>query len=333
MRVYISYSHYVRHKKNKQVSHLAFGPFNFQPTCTNLPLHFSLFFFFEENISLFYLYITNKFVNLENHSHMKMQSLSSASFNSYSPSDNLSRIAARVINEFHSRDDLLLEYSDESKIFVDDDDDNNNNQQQRDEDEDEDEFEFPRAPVSPIPADEIISNGRILPVYPLFNTELVFGKNIPNTNSVPNNNSVTTSNIPKAPSRAPLGKLFKEEHEKCASSSSCSSSESDELNGVPTEIYCVWKPNTGDNPGELRKKSSSTGTSNRWKFRHLLRKSNSDGNDTFDFLNTNKEVQVAGKQRGPVKENHVRRSFLPDKKDLVELFFSVNGVSRHVNPY
>lgn len=268
---------------------------------------------------------------------MKMQSLSSASFTGYSPSDNLSQIAARVIDEFQSNDDFMLEYTDydDDKKFVTN--NNNNQQQQQDEDkdeEDEGEFEFPQAPISPIPADEIFSNGQIRPVYPLFNTELVFG-NVP----FPNTNSVMSTTIPKASARLPLRKLFMEERENCALSS-CSSSESDELDGVPNETYCVWRPNTGDNPRELRKKSSSTGTnSKRWKFRGLLHKSNSDGNDTFDFLNMKKELEAAGKEttapqkKGPVKENDVRRSYLPHKKDLVELFFSVNGVSRHVNPY
>lgn len=265
-----------------------------------------------------------------------MQSLSSASFNSYSPSHNLSQIADRVVNEFQSNDDFILEYSDyDDKKFVAN--NNNDQQQQQDEyqdDEDEGEFEFPQAPLSPIPADEIFSNGQIRPVYPLFNTGLVFG-------NVPNTNSVTLPKANKSSARLPLGKLFMEERNNC---SSCSSSESDELEGVPSETYCVWKPNTGDNPRELRTKSSSTGTSKRWKFRDLLHKSNSDGNDTFDFLNARKELEAARKEtiapqqqhftkKGPVKENDVRRSYLPNKKDLVELFFSVNGVSRHVNPY
>ncbi|XP_074376765.1 uncharacterized protein LOC141718279 [Apium graveolens] len=267
-----------------------------------------------------------------------MQSLSSASFNSYSPSNKLSEIADRVVNEFQSTDDFILEYTDynHDKKFVAN--NNNNNQQQQDEyedeeNEDEGEFEFPQAPLSPIPADEIFSNGQIRPVYPLFNTELVFG-------NVPNTNSVILPKPNKSSARLPLGKLFMEERANC---SSCSSSESDELDGVPSETYCVWKPNTGDNPRELRTKSSSTGTSKRWKFRALLHKSNSDGNDTFDLLNAKKELEAARKEttapqqnltkKGPVKENDVRRSYLPHKKDLVELFFSVNGVSRHVNPY
>lgn len=267
-----------------------------------------------------------------------MQSLSSVSFSSYSPSDKLSEIADRVVNEFQSNDDFLLEYADyddDNKFVA-----NNYDNQQQNEDEDEDEegeFEFPQAPLSPIPADEIFSNGQIRPVYPVFNTQLVFG-NVTNTNFVfRNTNSVTSSTTPKASARLPLGKLFIEERENCASSS-CSSSESEELEGVPADTYCVWKPNTGDNPRELRNKSSSTGTSKRWKFRGLLNKSNSDGNgnDTFDFLNAKKELEIvrretaASQKKGP---NDVRRSYLPHKKDLVELFFSVNGVSRHVNPY
>nr|GMD86846.1 uncharacterized protein LOC109155132 isoform X1 [Ipomoea batatas] len=37
----------------------------------------------------------------------------------------------------------------------------------------------------------------------------------------------------------PLRKLFTEE---CETQSSCSSSEADELDGVPAETYCIWRP-------------------------------------------------------------------------------------------
>ncbi|KAL1814676.1 hypothetical protein ACET3Z_017250 [Daucus carota] len=246
-----------------------------------------------------------------------MQSLSSPSFHTYSPSDKLSQIAARVVDEFQSDDEFIFEHNNNNEEFIANDNDDN---EQREEDDEESEFEFPQAPLSPIPADEIFSNGQIRPVYPLFNTELVFG----NTETFPQISSYIIT--PKASARLPLGKLFIEERENCTtSSSSSSSSESDELDKLPAETYCVWKPNTGDNPRELRKKSSSAGTnSKRWKFRDLLHKSNSDGNETFDFL---------GHKKAPVKESDARRSYLPHKKDLVELFFNVNGVSRHVNPY
>nr|GMD89775.1 uncharacterized protein LOC109155132 isoform X1 [Ipomoea batatas] len=41
----------------------------------------------------------------------------------------------------------------------------------------------------------------------------------------------------------PLRKLFTEE---CETQSSCSSSEADELDGVPAETYCIWRPKPVD---------------------------------------------------------------------------------------
>ncbi|EOY02405.1 hypothetical protein QUC31_018187 [Theobroma cacao] len=61
--------------------------------------------------------------------------------------------------------------------------------------------------------------------------------------------------------------------------SSSSSSEADELEGVPTGTYCVWTPKQSAESSPNRcKKSRSTGScSKRWRLKDLLKRSNSDG--------------------------------------------------------
>ena len=57
--------------------------------------------------------------------------------------------------------------------------------------------------------------------------------------------------------RLPLRKLLIEERE----TASCSSSEADELEGVPSGTYCVWTPKAAESPPGRCRKSNSTGSS------------------------------------------------------------------------
>ncbi|KAF5730849.1 hypothetical protein HS088_TW19G00449 [Tripterygium wilfordii] len=149
--------------------------------------------------------------------------------------------------------------------------------------------------------------------------------------------------------------LFSEERE--LTSTSCSSSEADELDGAEPGTYCVWTPKkAGESSPRMCKKSGSTGSSKRWKFRDLLNRSHSDGKDTFVFLasiNNNKKAGEA-KQRTPVsnakeakggveeesvklnravKESEKRRSYLPYRQDLVGVFTNVYGQTRNFRRY
>lgn len=274
----------------------------------------------------------------------------SPSFNSYTCSDKLAKIAARVVQEFQSELDFDDYLFDEKEHDDKEDEENKNNQ------EEEEEFEFAfvsREPdLSTIPADQIFYNGQIRPVYPLFNTDLLLAHDAQGENSI--SSTKTSSAV-----RLPLGKLFVEERER-DTASSCSSSEADELDGVPAGTYCVWTPKAAEaveSSGRCNK-SNSTGTSKRWKFRDLLHRSNSEGKDTFVFLapsskksegkaekeaakitgNIVETKAVGGGDKGNVrigtlKESNRRRSYLPYKKDLVGLFGNVNGVSRSLHPF
>ncbi|KAA8542671.1 hypothetical protein F0562_023830 [Nyssa sinensis] len=206
----------------------------------------------------------------------------SPSFNSYS-SGKLAEIAARVVEEFRVEsesqvDDLFGFISEEAAS------DRGQEKPQveevnKNEDDEDDDFEFAfvcREPdSSPISADEIFYNGQIRPIFPIFKRDLLLGSDVENESSV--------SSKPPTPSsiRIPLRKLLIEEQDP----SSCSSSEADELDEIAPGTYCVWTPKAAaeESPGRC-KKSNSTGSSKRWKFRDLMHRSNSDGKDTFVFL-------------------------------------------------
>lgn len=189
-----------------------------------------------------------------------MQSL--GSLFSHSPSFNRTCSSSSENNK--STDKFLLQ-----DAFIKDDADqlvssNNQQEQQHWNDGSEDEFEFAFASVlSPVPADQIFYNGQIRPLYPHFNLE---------------ERSVVSCMIPRAAS-LPLRKLLVEERELDTSASSCSSSVTDELEGVEAGTYCIWDSKTADDSGKLCNKSIR-----RPKLRDFLQKSNSSGNNSFAFL-------------------------------------------------
>lgn len=310
----------------------------------------------------------------------------SPSFNSYSSTGKLAEIASRVVNELRQENnvsnggcvydpwendenldtqfgELSLNSNphEENLPQLDLDLDHHNH-------EDEDEFEFASVcrdlgSSSPISADEIFYNGQIKPIYPLFNQDLL--RNDAPRNVVADQASSTESKTPtttKTRCRQPLRKLMIEEERETAS---CSSSESEELDGLLPESFCVWTPKTtseSTTPGRC-KKSNSTGSSKRWNFRQLLSRSNSEGKDMFVFLNPSKkseksisgEGKVAGKvsakevsvnghgtggaheahygKNRTVKDGDKKKSFSPYTQDLVGFFSNVNGLSRNLNPF
>lgn len=269
---------------------------------------------------------------------------SSPSFNSYS-SANLADIAARVVEEFRQESDLgsdIYDWEVES-LCLEEEQKHEQHVNDEEEEEEEKEFEFAfvcRKPDSPISADEIFFNGQIKPIYPLFDTSLLL--NDTPDHQKPNNNN---NNNSKKTHRLPLRKLMSEDRE---TTTSCSSSEADDLDNVQPGTYCVWTP-AKESPGRC-KKSNSTGSSKRWKFRDLLYRSNSEGKDTFVFLAPNKKKNnnnnSAEKEKGKVavEEHYVKnravrggdknkRSYLPYRQDLVGFFNNVNGMSKNLHPF
>ncbi|KAL2936048.1 Replicase polyprotein 1a [Bienertia sinuspersici] len=289
----------------------------------------------------------------------------SPSFATFS-SENIADVAARVVkelnlshedpydDEFYSSlcsNDAFCKNDNDGEIIRKSGNEDEDKIKDKDEDEDEEEedeeseFEFAvlggEDNSSPISADEIFSNGQIKPMFPIFNTDLVYGYR-----GATRNDGVSR-------------KLF-EERESSSSRSrndgvSCSSSEADDLEGVPPGTYCVWTPKKKEEVMMMKKKSKSTGSSKRWRFRDLLYRSNSDGKDTFVFLtpsppnnnNNNKVtagkklVTIGGKKKSGVNGNGNggnanggrKKSYLPYRQDLVGFFANVNGISRTVRPF
>ncbi|KAK6123467.1 hypothetical protein DH2020_042788 [Rehmannia glutinosa] len=246
----------------------------------------------------------------------------SPSFNSYS-NTKLAEIAARVVEEFGSEefyDEFYFEREENSSA--------GRIEEEEDAGEDE-EFEF----------------AFIRPVYPVFNRDLFLGRRVGFENENEKENVVPNSGSDKGPTvRLPLRKLFIEERETTmtVTSSSSSSEADDELDGVPAETYCVWRPKEDAAADGRCKKSSSTGSiSKRWKFRDLLHRSHSDGGkDRFVFLgpsNSGRRKENDEKVKTPAGAGKVktlsptpppynrdggekRRSYLPYRQDLVGLF-------------
>lgn len=200
----------------------------------------------------------------------------STSFTRYS-NTNLTEIAARVVEEFTAENETDSEFT-----FNEDENDEN---QVNEEDDDDFEFAFVTAgsdQFSPISADEIFYNGQIRPIFPIFNRDLSLNDIEFKYETGCNSEKVST---PPKSNRASLRKLFIEDRE---IASSFSSSEADDLEGIPPGTYCVWRPRSvEESPTELCTKSNSTGSSSkRWKLRDFLHRSNSDGKETFVFLTT-----------------------------------------------
>ncbi|KAL6524463.1 hypothetical protein OROHE_016134 [Orobanche hederae] len=281
---------------------------------------------------------------------------SSPSLTSYSDS-RLAEIAARVVEEFGCEEFYGEFYfqREENKGFVERE---SADSVIREEDGGEDdlfEFDFMKRDSelpSPVSADEIFCNGQIRPVYPVSARDLFLERKGFENGSEEGNDVVRESDSEKGgPTvRLPLRELFTEERETtmtmamASTTSSSSSSEADELEGVPADTYCMWRPKEEDSAsteGLCKKISSSTGSnSKRWKFKDLLHRSHSDGGkDRFVFLSRinswrRKEVKTplgVGKVKSATapprlynrNSDEKRRSYLPYRQDLVGLFGSL----------
>ncbi|MCD7465085.1 hypothetical protein HAX54_000532 [Datura stramonium] len=292
----------------------------------------------------------------------------SLSFNSYS-NKSLDEIADRVVQEFRAENGTeddpfvdpygVLSCFESGRRMNEKEDKDKNEEEQGNEDDDEFEFSFVKeSEFSPVAADEIFSNGQIRPIYPIFNRDLLSdNEDFMNGSSNSNTNTNSTSEEASArskPIRLSLNKLFLEEEREANSSSS--SSEADELERIPEGTYCVWRPKPEEKSARSCKKSKSTGSSKRWKFRHLLHRSNSDGKDTFVFLTpsskkkenkaektkTDNAPKVTAKsKRVPEAEDYPamhyvkngggekRKTYLPYRQDLVGFFTNMKGMNRN----
>ncbi|XP_057952014.1 uncharacterized protein LOC131146423 [Malania oleifera] len=220
----------------------------------------------------------------------------SPSFNSYS-SARLAEIAARVVEE------CALEPDSDFEIFDSETGDVSAEKQVDDGEDDDFEFAFVcREPESsPISADEIFFNGQIRPLYPIFNGNLLLNED----------QSEDSKHRKPSPTRLPLRKLMSEDRDPPSSSSS----EADELEGVPAGTYCVWTPGSASESSRRScKKSNSTGSSKRWKFRDLLYRSNSDGKDTFIFLTPKAKTGASSKSR---EQKVAESNNSPEKMDSI----------------
>ncbi|KAL0924545.1 hypothetical protein M5K25_005383 [Dendrobium thyrsiflorum] len=219
-------------------------------------------------------------------------------------------------------------------------------------DNDDDNFEFAfmvgnQETHPSITADEIFSEGRIRPIYPVFNRDLLLADDVEKS------------------CRQPLLQLLIEDRD--ASISHASSSLGHDLEGIPTASYCVWKPGSAQSPGTVPK-SSSTGSSRRRRIRDfVVGRSHSDGKEKFMFLAAEEKKSIEkemtadeGKRKGKEKKATEldlltahrifygksgngstarsgyatgRKSYLPYKPEIVGFFARVNGISRAHHPF
>ncbi|KAL1564959.1 hypothetical protein AAHA92_07236 [Salvia divinorum] len=239
----------------------------------------------------------------------------SPSFSSYC---KVAEIAARTAAEFDS--DV---FSDERKHC----------------EENEEEFEFSMTARGPklqsqTSAGDIFHNGKIRPVYSVFNRDFSLGR-VRIQNEIGKKNSVRDSVSPKI--RLPLRKLFLEERETAITMSSSSSEDADEPDGVAAVTYCVWPPKA-EEEGRCKKSSSAGCNSKRWKLKDFLHRSLSHGSEK-DFVelqeNENKSAGTGGKVEAappPYKLNggEKERSYLGRGHDLVGIFGDVNALRRNL---
>ncbi|XP_061357000.1 uncharacterized protein LOC133301386 [Gastrolobium bilobum] len=206
--------------------------------------------------------------------------------------------------------------------------------EEQDEEEEEFSFVFANPDGSLISADEVFDNGQIRPVFPVFNQDLLFSDDYDGGDGL----------------RPPFKKVFVQHPDDYPSSSSAAASSAP---GVPDGPYCEWSPQTAV-------KSNSTGFSKIWRLRDLKLRCNSDGKDTFVFLNTASAAKaekprsgeaknavvkkVKGKTASSAHEKHYvmnrakkesdkRKSYLPYRQELFGFFANANGFTRNVHPY
>ncbi|XP_047312854.1 uncharacterized protein LOC124916166 [Impatiens glandulifera] len=157
--------------------------------------------------------------------------------------------------------------------------------------EDDDDFEFSFVRCCDDDHDFGGGDNEFGEVFPIFNRDLLINVN--------QGGEVSSDALSI---KIPLKKLFLEDREGDPSSSS-SSSEVDELEAIPSETYCVWKPKAIEASPSTCNKSRSTGSgSKRWKLRDLLGRSNSDGKNAFVFLTPKRDQKQKSSEKMEILE-------------------------------
>ncbi|KAL8533630.1 hypothetical protein ACS0TY_009868 [Phlomoides rotata] len=230
-----------------------------------------------------------------------------------------------------------LEYEDNEAV------DNHSDEEEDDEEEEEEEefsFMVGGANSSPIAAEDAFINGQLRSIFPLFNRDLLFS------------GEDSDDLLDNLPMRPPVKKIFVETGEGYGEMTS-SVAESEQVEWTDGKAV--------EAAPEICKKSNSTGFSKIWRFKELLGRSNSDGRDTFVFLNnahapaasvvavkneTKAKVKKGTKGktaslsahevylRSKAKAEGRRRTYLPYRPELMGFFTNVNGgLSKNVHPY
>lgn len=153
-----------------------------------------------------------------------------------------------------------------------------------------------------VAAEEIFSEGQILPVYPPVISDHRFeeyeSRCQDSAGGVDRDGGDGDEDVAAAKSiHHPLRKLSADDGDLTATSSSSESSESGELDGVPAEFYCAWEPRSALPSPDLPKKSRSTGTSSkRWRLLDLVAsRSHSDGKEKFIFISATQSIAASEK--------------------------------------
>ncbi|XP_031493749.1 uncharacterized protein LOC116259901 [Nymphaea colorata] len=232
--------------------------------------------------------------------------------------------------------------------------------------EDDDDFEFGGLVSSAddfdaISADELFANGRMRPLFEVFQSWPAGSIPVPSSAAQSDLSSSSSSSACSSSStstRLPLKTLFLEDR---------AVPEADELTGVPEGTYCVWSPRKPQ-PETCKKSNSTSNSSRRWRLRDILHRSNSDGKDMFVFLapppkkNKDRQAPESRPRRPPASPERVepqkkmekdknmadrktnqkkggfpadvryvksregdrRRSYLPYRQDLVGIFGNLN---------
>ncbi|XP_074571619.1 uncharacterized protein LOC141828145 [Curcuma longa] len=197
-------------------------------------------------------------------------------------------------------------------------------------DDDDFEFTFPTGGAHDEPivtADELFSNGRILPIYPAFDRALAFHS--------------LEEDVAKPPARQiPIRWLLVEESEsRSGSISSSSSLEADDLASAAAREYRPRTVRSAPQSPEWRRECTSTETSRRWKLWDTLfgRRSHSDGKKKSMFLEFPSSPPLERRSPRPSQgpnpkpagswkaAREPRRSFLPYRSELFGFF---NGRTR-----
>lgn len=173
-------------------------------------------------------------------------------------------------------------------------------------------------------SDEVFFEGYAGPVFPIFNRDLVTPTTECDTDGGIRRSGEDDDDDGDAVAlRFPMRKLLISDEDRRRDPPSSSSSEVDDLDAIPAGTYCVWTPKSPQASPSRCKKSNSTGSSSspsssskRWKLLDLLRRSNSEGKDTFVFLTPAKKnkkkkeeeeakVENSKERRDSVKNNEI----------------------------